>query len=179
MLPKKDQPKVVQQLINIRPAVVDDVAEIVALVNTHAFQGDVLPRSLQSVYDTIEDWIVAEAGGEILGCVSLLPYSSGLVEVRSLAVRNRYQGFGIGTRLMEALLDEAERRRIPTLFALTRKVPFFSRFGFQVTERDLFPEKVWHDCRLCPLMERCDETAMILEGSGVRGRGSVTTGVGE
>ncbi len=167
MMPKKDQPRIKLQVINIRPAVVDDVAEIVALVNTHAFQGSVLPRSLQSVYDTVEDWIVAEADGEIMGCVSLLPYSSGLVEVRSLAVRNRYQGLGIGTRLMKALLDEAKRRRIPTLFTLTRKVPFFSRFGFQVTERDLFPEKVWHDCRLCPLMERCDETAMVWQGQGV------------
>jgi amino-acid N-acetyltransferase len=176
MLPKKDQPRVKQQLINIRPAVVDDVAEIVALVNTHAFQGSVLPRSLQSVYDTVEDWIVAEAEGEILGCVSLLPYSSGLVEVRSLAVRNRYQGLGIGTRLMEALLDEARRRRVPTLFALTRKVPFFGRFGFQVTERDLFPEKVWQDCRLCPLRERCDETAMVLRGLGAGDRG---LGVGD
>ena len=110
---------------------------------------------------------MAETEGEILGCVSFLPYSSGLVEVRSLAVRNRYQGLGIGTRLMKALLNEASRRQIPTLFALTRKVPFFSRFGFRVTERDRFPEKVWHDCRLCPLMDHCDETAMVW--AGIRG----------
>ncbi len=177
MMPKKDQPRIKLQVINIRPAVVDEVAEIVALVNTHAFQGSVLPRSLQSVYDTVEDWIVAEADGEIMGCVSLLPYSSGLVEVRSLAVRNRYQGLGIGTRLMKALLDEAKRRRIPTLFALTRKVPFFSRFGFQVTERDLFSEKVWHDCRLCPLIERCDETAMVWQGLVVEDWGSGVSGL--
>ena len=177
MLPKKDQLGIELQVINIRPAVVDDVAEIVALVNTHAFQGSVLPRSLQSVYDTVEDWIVAEADGEIMGCVSLLPYSSGLVEVRSLAVRNRYQGLGIGTRLMKALLDEAKRRRIPTLFALTRKVPFFSRFGFQVTERALFSEKVWHDCRLCPLIERCDETAMVWQGLVVEDWGSGVSGL--
>lgn len=177
MMPKKDQPRIKLQVINIRPAVVDEVAEIVALVNTHAFQGSVLPRSLQSVYSTVEDWIVAEADGEIMGCVSLLPYSSGLVEVRSLAVRNRYQGLGIGTRLMKALLDEAKRRRIPTLFALTRKVLFFSRFGFQVTERDLFPEKVWHDCRLCPLMERCDETAMVWQGLVVEDWGSGVSGL--
>lgn len=167
MMPKKDLLKVELQTIDIRPAVIEDVAEIVALVNTHAFQGSVLPRSYQSVYNAVEDWIVAEAEGEILGCVSLLPYSSGLVEVRSLAVRNRYQGLGIGTHLMKALLDEAKRRRIPTLFALTRKVSFFSRLGFRVTERDLFPEKVWHDCRLCPLMEHCDETAMVWRGLGI------------
>jgi hypothetical protein len=45
MMPKKDQPRIKLQVINIRPAVVDDVAEIVALVNTHAFA--LAPISLQ------------------------------------------------------------------------------------------------------------------------------------
>ena len=63
---------------------------------------------------------------------------------------------------MAALLIEAERRRVPTLFALTRKVAFFERFVFRVTERDMFPEKVWHDCSQCPLINNCDETAMVL-----------------
>ena len=25
------------------------------------------------------------------------------------------------------------------------------------------PEKVWHDCLHCPLIDNCDETAMVLE----------------
>jgi amino-acid N-acetyltransferase len=123
----------------------------------------VLPRSAESIETTINDWIVAAADDEILGCVSLLRYGSGLVEVRSLVVGERYRGLRIGTRLMEALLREARQREVPTLFALTRRVSFFERFGFEVSERSRFPEKVWHDCRLCPLIDNCDETAMILE----------------
>ena len=162
MQPQAKRPKVELQTINIRLAVADDVSAIYALVNAHAFLGNVLPRSLQSVYDTFGDWLVAEAGGEILGCVSLLPYNSGLIEVRSLVVGDQYQGVGIGSRLVQALIIEARHRHIPTLFTLTRKVPFFERFGFQMTERTLFPEKVWRDCRLCPLVDNCDETAMVL-----------------
>jgi N-acetylglutamate synthase-like GNAT family acetyltransferase len=48
------------------------------------------------------------------------------------------------------------------LFALTRVVDFFQRFGFVETDRAMFPEKVWRDCRLCPLINRCDETAVVL-----------------
>lgn len=150
-------------LIAIRRARLDDVSEIVTLVNEHARRGQLLPRSRQAVERTIDDWLVADAGGEMLGCVSLLRYTSGLVEVRSLAVKEKYQGLGVGSRLMQGLLREAQERGIGKLFALTRVVPFFLRFGFTVTDRAYFPEKVWHDCRQCPFLDNCDETAVVLD----------------
>ncbi len=163
MQPSPQRPKTVLQTITIRPATDADVPDIAALVMASAIQGKVLPRSAAAIEATISDWIVAAADDEVLGCVSLLRYTSGLVEVRSLAVEGRYQGLRIGTRLMEALLIEAHNRKVPTLFALTRKVSFFERFDFQVAERARFPEKVWHDCVPCPLFHNCDETAMVLE----------------
>jgi len=42
-------------------------------------------------------------------------------------------------------------------------LPFFERMGFVVTNRERFPEKVWTDCVICPLKERCDEIAVVLE----------------
>jgi len=149
--------------VTIRAATGEDVDGIVALVNHHARRGQLLPRSSQSVSSTIENWIVAEGKGRVLGCVSLLRYTSGLVEVRSLAVDDSLHGLGIGSRLMQALLLTAKHRKIPTLFALTRVVGFFERFGFRVTERAFFPEKVWHDCQQCPLRDNCDETAVVLD----------------
>jgi amino-acid N-acetyltransferase len=163
MLPFRKKPQTLLQTITIRPATVADVPSIAALVMANALQGKVLPRSAAAIEATITDWFVAAAGDEILGCVSLLRYTSGLVEVRSLVVGERYRGLRIGSQLMEALLLEARRREVPTLFALTRKVGFFERFGFKISERARFPEKVWHDCRLCPLIDNCDETAMVLE----------------
>ncbi len=151
------------ETIQIRFARTDDVSAIVDLVNGFATDGTVLPRTSRSVYEHLDSWFVAEAGGEILGCVSLMPYTSGLVEVRSLAVRRRYHGLGIGRRLMKDLLAEAHRRKIPRLFVLTRIIPFFVTFGFTVSERERFPEKVWRDCQQCPLMYNCDETAMVLD----------------
>ena len=168
MKPRKSKRPQKLQTITIRQARPADISQIVALVNAYAMQGTILPRSLKSVEESVEDWIVAEADAEILGCVSLLRYSSGLVEVRSLVVRDRYQGLGIGSRLMQTLLAEARRRQIPTLFALTRKVPFFSRFDFLLTTKPLFPEKVWIDCQQCPLINNCDESAMVLHlNSGI------------
>jgi N-acetylglutamate synthase-like GNAT family acetyltransferase len=148
--------------LRVRPAHQADVAGIAALVDRHARAGSLLPRSVDDIRATLGDWLVAEKRGQILGCVSLLPYTSGLVEVRSLAVDGSAHGNGLGRQLMETVIVEASRRKIPTLFALTRVVDFFQRFGFVETDRAMFPEKVWRDCRLCPLINRCDETAVVL-----------------
>jgi len=163
MFPVRKKPQTLLQTIAIRRATLGDAPGIAALVMANAIQGKVLPRSMAAIEATIADWIVAVADEEILGCVSLLRYTSGLVEVRSLVVGEKYRGLRIGSRLMEVLLLEARRREVPTLFALTRKVAFFERFGFKVSERARFPEKVWQDCRFCPLIDHCDETAMVLE----------------
>jgi len=148
--------------LQIRLAAPADVAQIAALVQEHARRGDLLPRSLADIYQALGNWLVAELDGELAGCVSLLRYTSGLVEVRSLAVADGAKGQGIGSKLVAALIAEARRRRIPSLFALTRAVAFFQRAGFEITGMDQFPEKVYHDCRQCPVRQNCDETAMIL-----------------
>ena len=163
MLPSSQRRPAALETITIRPAIVADVPAIARLIMRNAIQGKVLPRSVAAIEATLADWIVACADDEILGCVSLLAYTSGLVEVRSLAVEERYHGLRLGSKLIETLLAEARRRQLKTLFALTRKVAFFERFGFRVTERSRFPEKVWHDCLQCPLIDNCDETAMVLE----------------
>lgn len=150
-------------LITVRPATLDDADGILNLVNHHARRGNLLPRSMQSIVSTLGNWFIADVEGHIVGCVSLLHYTSGLVEVRSLAVDDTLQGLGIGARLMEVLLEAARERGIRRLFALTRVVGFFERFGFQMTDRAYFPEKVWHDCQQCPLLENCDETAVVLD----------------
>ena len=166
---KERQPIIpVEQVVNapaieIRPARPADVDAIAALVNVHARRGNLLPRPASAIYETIDDWLVAVADEAVLGCVSLLHYPSGLVEVRSLAVADGVRGLGIGGRLVAALLEEARRRGIGTLFALTRVVAFFARFGFVAVEKERFPEKVWRDCWQCPVRDACDETAMVLE----------------
>lgn len=146
----------------IRLAAMDDLPGIVALVNEGVRRGDLLPRSPESIARTLDDWLVAVKDGEVLGCVSLLAYSPGLAEVRSLAVQSRYRSNGVGSKLLATLIDEARQRQVGTLFALTRVVPFFQRAGFTVADRAMFPEKVWRDCQQCPLQHHCDETAVVL-----------------
>jgi N-acetylglutamate synthase-like GNAT family acetyltransferase len=148
---------------HVRPAVDTDVQAIADIVNLHARQGHLLPRSAENIRQSLSNWLVAEVDGVVVGIGSLLAMSPTLVEVRSLAVLPAYRSLGVGGVLVDGLVERARQRGIPTVFALTRAVPFFERLGFVVTATERFPEKVWKDCVVCPLRERCDETAVVLE----------------
>ena len=148
----------------IRSATEQDIHHMVQLVSDHARRGDVLPRTALSIRDTLTDWLVAEdIDGDLVACVSLLHYTPVLAEVRSLVVSDKVKGQGYGRTIVKALIELAKLRNIPTLFALTRAVPFFQKVGFSITSMERFPEKVYRDCQFCPIRDHCDETAMLLQ----------------
>jgi len=147
----------------IRPAIERDVQPIADVVAANARHGQLLPRSAENIRASLRNWLVAEVDGRVVGIGSLLDMSPMLVEVRSLAVLPAYRSYGIGGLLVRDLVAQARARGIPTVFALTRAVPFFERLGFVVTSTERFPEKVWKDCVICPLRERCDEIAVVLK----------------
>lgn len=150
--------------MNIRPARESDIPAILRLVSDHARRGDLLPRTALSIRDTLGDWLVGvHPDGDLVACVSLFYYTPYLAEVRSLAVSDRVKGQGWGSSIVRALIHEARQRQVPTLFALTRAVDFFQKVGFKITVKERFPQKVFRDCSICPLLENCDETAVVLE----------------
>ena len=152
--------------ITVRCATLADARVIADLVNLGEREGQLLPRSIESIRARIGDWMVAEDNSparsrRVIGVGSLVVMNHALVEVRSLAVAPEYRKYGIGGRIVNALVDEARVRGIPTVFALTRAVLFFEKLGFIITEKENFPEKVWRDCSICPVQFACDEVAMV------------------
>lgn len=57
-----------------------------------------------------DGFMVAEAGGEVLGCVGLSDLGDGLYSLNRLYVRPDAQKQGIGARLVDWVIDEARRR---------------------------------------------------------------------
>jgi argininosuccinate synthase len=150
--------------MNIRAARLEDIPGMLVLINEHVRRGDLLPRTADSIRQTLGDWLVGEDGDEeIVAVVSLLFYNGALAEVRSLAVSDKVKGQGWGSHIVKALIEQARLRNLPTLFALTRAVHFFQKLGFQITQKEMFPEKVWRDCTACPIFHACDETAVVLK----------------
>ncbi|MFQ5341605.1 MAG: N-acetyltransferase [Anaerolineae bacterium] len=153
--------------MKLRRATLADAREITDLVN-YWFRttGDVLPRTLDSVCESIRSWVVVEDEEGIAGCGALVVLGPELAEVRSVVVRPGRQGNGAGRTIVQQLLADAEEIRVPTVFTLTKTTGFFEKLGFQVTEMERFPRKVWKDCIHCAKFPECDEVAMVLDKKG-------------
>ncbi|MFQ5859817.1 MAG: N-acetyltransferase, partial [Anaerolineae bacterium] len=148
--------------MKLRRATLADAQEITDLVN-YWFRktGDVLPRTLDSVCESIRSWVVVEDQDGIVGCGALVVLGPGLAEIRSVVIRPGSQGNGAGRTIVEQLLIDAEEIRVPTVFTLTKAIGFFEKMGFKMTEMELFPRKVWKDCVHCSKFPECDEVAMV------------------
>lgn len=147
----------------IRRAQMGDVPRLYEIINFYAVRGDMLPKTMDQLYNRVRSFNVAEADGEVVGSAALQITWADLAEVVSVAVHPAYQGLRLGRRLIEPLFDEARELGIPTLFALTLQVGFFSHLGFREVPRLRLPHKIWQDCKSCFKQERCDEVAMVRE----------------
>ncbi len=147
----------------VRKARTSDVPAIQRLVDFYAQKGDLLPRTLQELYERVRDFHVFEHDGQIAGACSLFIYGADLAEIRSLAVGVEFEGRGIGRAVTEACIAEARDLLIKRVFALTYKTAFFERLGFRVVNKIDLPEKIWKDCLKCSKFYHCDEVAVLLE----------------
>ncbi len=158
--------------ISIRQARPEDVPTILSLVNHFAAQNVMLPRSEASIRQSLDDWLVAvedeptpTIGGPmsaIVGCGALVPLTDTLVEVRSLAVHDSQHGKGLGSRLVQELVDLARAREYHQVCALTLRESFFVRLGFQLVDRWSISPKVWQACIYCSKFHHCDEVAVLM-----------------
>lgn len=147
--------------MHVRKAIVPDARAISNLVNYWAEQGLMLHRSLESAYESLRDFSVAENDGSIVGCVALDVYWGDLAEIRSLAVAPDAKGTGVGRALVEAALRDAESLGISRVFAMTYEKPFFARLGFEEINLKALPEKIWRECLEWYSQGHRHETAML------------------
>jgi amino-acid N-acetyltransferase len=151
--------------VTIRKTRTSDVPEIHRLLQSVAKEGTILPRSLSELYDHLRDYkVCAKAQGDhIVGVCAVHVCWEDLAEVRSLVVEEGWKGKGIGKRLTQACLKEAQTLGINRVFVLTDKPAFFEQLGFAKVDKSYLPHKVWSDCIRCIKFPECDEEALILK----------------
>ena len=153
----------VAQGLKVRRAAVADVRPIHELVNGFARNGEMLPRTLAEIYESLRDFSVVRDGDTLLGCGALHVMWEDLAEIRSLAVDAERQGQGLGALLVRAHLREARQLGLSTVFALTYRPAFFERLGFRQADVMTLPRKVWNECYRCPKFPTCNEIAVVLD----------------
>jgi amino-acid N-acetyltransferase len=147
--------------LEVRKAAMYDIADILHLINGYAAKGVMLPRTEFEMSESIRDFSVAVSEGRLIGCGALHFYSPTTAEVRSLAVDEAWKTHGIGRRLIEGLVKEANEFSLHAVFAFTYVPEFFRKMGFQEVERGALPLKAWKDCLRCPKFQSCDEIAVM------------------
>jgi amino-acid N-acetyltransferase len=116
---------------NVRRARTPDVPAIKAIVDVYAGSGrKLLAKELVTLYEDVQDFLVAEVAGEVVGCGALHVLWADLGEVRTLAVRPDHVNSRIGRQLLDALIANARELGLSRLFALTFHTDFFARAGF-------------------------------------------------
>ena len=144
-----------------RKARFDDIESIYGLVNIYAAQGEMLPRSRNTLYENLRDMVVAEEEGRVIGVGALHIMWDRLAEVRMMAITPEHTRQGIGAEIVQLLLNEGDALGIEKVFTLTYKPDFFRKLGFIRISREELPQKVWKECIDCPKYPNCDEIAMI------------------
>ncbi len=150
--------------MKIRKAKIGDIRPVHGLLSHFADKGLLLPRSLSDLYDHLRDYAVIEGNeSDIVAVVALHVCWEDLAEIRSLAVREDFQGSGIGRSLVEYCISDAITLDIYRIFTLTYQPKFFKKLGFKEVDKLALPHKIWADCVKCPKFPECDETALLIE----------------
>ncbi len=145
----------------MRKAEMKDATDIQKLVMFYAKREEMLPRSLNEIYENIRDFSVIEKDDRIVACGSLHVCWDNLAEVKSLAVYPKHAKNGYGTMLVGKATREAKKLGITRLFTLTFQAGFFEKLGFYRVDVNDLPKKVWFECVRCVHFPDCDEEALV------------------
>ncbi|ODT42764.1 MAG: N-acetylglutamate synthase [Microbacterium sp. SCN 70-200] len=114
----------------VRPARTSDVRGILELLEPWVARRILLGKEVVTVYESVQEFVVAESDGVLVGCGALHVMWEDLGEVRTLIVADEWLHHGVGGALVERLEQNALALGLSRLFCLTFEVDFFTRRGF-------------------------------------------------
>ncbi len=129
--------------IDIRRARTRDVRAIREIVQPLTATRTLIAKDAVAYYESVHEFRVAEIAGELVGCGALHVMWEDLAEIRTLAVDVRHLGNGVGTALLEALLQDARDLGVRRIFCLTFETAFFARHGFEVIDGQAVEPEVY------------------------------------
>lgn len=117
-------------MLLIRSARTSDVPRIQKIAEPLVADRILLGKELVELYESIQEFVVAELDGEVVGFGALHVMWQDLAEVRTLAVDVNNKRRGLGAAMLNELLERAKNLGVHRVFCLTFEVDFFQRHGF-------------------------------------------------
>lgn len=129
--------------VTTRRARTADVRAIRELVQPLAERRVLISKDAVAYFEGIQEFRIAEVEGEMAGCGALHVMWEDLAEIRTLAVGEQHLGHGVGSALLQALLDDARELGVERVFCLTFETDFFVRHGFSEIEGQAVDPEVY------------------------------------
>jgi amino-acid N-acetyltransferase len=118
----------------IRPARTADIKAIRQIIDTYVAGRRLLAKETVTLYETVQEFTVAEYEGEVVGCGALHVLWEDLAEVRTVAVLEKMRGKGVGNAIIAKITERAYAIGVKRIFCLTFETDFFGRNGFEIIE---------------------------------------------
>jgi len=130
-------------LEKLRPARVEDVGGMLALIEPLETEGTLVKRSRELLEAEIGNFFVVEHDGVIVGCAAVYPVKDDRsAEFACLAVAQAYRDAGHGEQLLKACEERARSLKARRLFALTtRAAHWFLEQGFREAAVEVLPAR--------------------------------------
>jgi amino-acid N-acetyltransferase len=139
-------------LLIMRPATLEDLPSVLNLLETAK-----LPTA--GVSDHIQNFRLEFHNNTLLGCAGLeIHGQTGLL--RSVMVNTAERSHGIGTKLVNAILQHVKIQQLSTIFLLTESAQnYFPRFGFKQVSRAEIPTNLYASEEL---RGACPDSAVVM-----------------
>ena len=129
----------------VRPARSADVRGIQAMLEPYVERRILLGKDIVLLYESVQQFLVAEADGALIGCGALHVMWEDLGEIRTLIVDDEWLHHGVGKAIVHGLEQNARALGLSRLFCLTFEVDFFTRRGFspigeQIVDPDVYSQ---------------------------------------
>ncbi|CAK0755436.1 Amino-acid acetyltransferase [Gammaproteobacteria bacterium] len=126
---------------DLRPATIDDVGGILELIIPLEAQGVLVRRSRERLENEVDQFVVAERDGTIIGCAAFHPFQEESVgELACLAVHSDYRRQRRGDLLLAYIERLARIQGIRRLFVLTTHTAhWFQERGFAAAPLESLP----------------------------------------
>ena len=125
----------------MRPARIDDIPGILALLQPMQHSGALVPRPREHLETSIDRFQVTERDGTITSCAALFCFpDEHMAELACVAVHPDYRGGGRGDRLLARMETLARERRLTRVFVLTTQTAhWFRERGYEPARLDDLP----------------------------------------
>ena len=114
----------------VRPAKTSDIKKIRKIIDTFVEPRRLLSKETVTLYESVQEFAIAEVDGEVVGCGALHVLWEDLAEVRTVAVVESMHGKGVGHAILESILNKAKEIGVKKVFCLTFETEFFGSHGF-------------------------------------------------